>query len=273
MAPAPQDYQALFQRLSIDLGSSSPDRRALPTDERLATYTRDGADPELEALHFQFGRYLLIASSRNALPANLQGLWNQSKTPPWNADYHTNINVQMNYWPAEVSHLAELARPSTALCKACARVAPRGGGAGCAGAKRCPASGRDCAPGTTPSNRPFETFLPTGKPARGWTVRTESNPSGPWATSGTRRQRLVRAALLGALRLHAGPPLPARHGLPGAEGGCAVLGDHRPLPDGRLIAPGGWSPEHGPVEDGVSYDQQILWELFDATARAAQVLG
>ena len=74
-----------------------------PTDERLARYRDGAADPELEALFFQFGRYLLISSSRpGSLPANLQGLWNNSNNPPWRSDYHSNINIQMNYWPAEV---------------------------------------------------------------------------------------------------------------------------------------------------------------------------
>ena len=68
-------------------------------------------DPELEALFFQYGRYLLISSSRGSLPANLQGLWNDSNTPPWRCDYHSNINVQMNYWPAEVTNLPECHLP------------------------------------------------------------------------------------------------------------------------------------------------------------------
>ena len=85
---------------------------ALPTDERLERVKRGASDPALDALYFQFGRYLLIASSRPGdLPANLQGLWNDSMSPPWDADYHLNINLQMNYWPAEVTNLAELHEP------------------------------------------------------------------------------------------------------------------------------------------------------------------
>ncbi len=69
-------------------------------------------DPQIEALLFQFGRYLLISSSRKGgLPANLQGLWNDSNTPPWRGDYHSNINIEMNYWPAEPANLAECAVP------------------------------------------------------------------------------------------------------------------------------------------------------------------
>ena len=85
---------------------------SLPTDERLDAVKRGASDPALDALYFQFGRYLLIASSRPGdLPANLQGLWNDSMSPPWDADYHLNINLQMNYWPAEVTNLAELHEP------------------------------------------------------------------------------------------------------------------------------------------------------------------
>src|SRR5262249_51265773 len=88
------------------------DITALPTDERLARVQHGERDAGLEALYFQFGRYLLIASSRPGdLPANLQGLWNDSLSPPWNSDYHLNINLQMNYWPAEGTNLAECPLP------------------------------------------------------------------------------------------------------------------------------------------------------------------
>jgi alpha-L-fucosidase 2 len=271
-----KDHQALFQRLSLDLGTSSAERRALPTDERLATYTRDGSDPELEALHFQFGRYLLIASSRNSLPANLQGLWNASKTPPWNADYHTNINVQMNYWPAEVSNLAELARPFHHFVQSLAPEWRRAVAERAALAQSKAPLPPEVQPWDNAFQPPFETFLsPQGAPARGWTVRTESNPFGAmgylWNKTGnawyalhfwehyafTQDRRFLQATAYPVLK----------------EAAQFWQDQLRPLPDGRLVAPGGWSPEHGPVEDGVSYDQQILWELFDATARAAQVLG
>jgi alpha-L-fucosidase 2 len=117
------DHRALFRRVSIDLGS--PDahpqplsRRArgagdLPTDERLRLVRDEGMhDPDLIELYFQYGRYLLIASSRPGdLPANLQGIWNEHIAAPWNSDYHTNINIQMNYWPAEVCNLSECHLP------------------------------------------------------------------------------------------------------------------------------------------------------------------
>ena len=104
-----EDHRALFSRVSLDLGAPAS---KLPTD-RLRAQNGSGnaaADRALEELYFNFGRYLLIASSRaGSLPANLQGVWNDKATPPWNADYHVNINLQMNYWPAESANLAETA--------------------------------------------------------------------------------------------------------------------------------------------------------------------
>jgi len=106
-----QDYQQLFGRVSLDIGQTQPN---LATPQLLAHYGQGDAtaDRALEALYFQFGRYLLISSSRaGSLPANLQGVWNHSNTPPWNADYHVNINLQMNYWPALLTNLAETTPP------------------------------------------------------------------------------------------------------------------------------------------------------------------
>ncbi|MGE3242222.1 MAG: glycoside hydrolase N-terminal domain-containing protein [Pirellulales bacterium] len=103
------DYQQLFRRASIDLGP--PPAEDLPTDERVLA-AKKSPDPALAALFFQYGRYLLIASSRpGSQPANLQGLWNAELVPPWDSKYTTNINAEMNYWPAEVGNLAECAEP------------------------------------------------------------------------------------------------------------------------------------------------------------------
>lgn len=100
------DHRQLFDRVEIDLAGQA--MRGLPTDIRLERVKKGTNDPDLTATHFQFGRYLLIASSRQlSMPANLQGLWNEHIDAPWNADYHININLQMNYWPAEVCNLSE----------------------------------------------------------------------------------------------------------------------------------------------------------------------
>ena len=107
------DHQSLFRRVSLSLGDEDPARHALPTNERLAALKNGGDDPGLVTQYFQFGRYLLIASSRpkNVLPATLQGIWNDSLTPPWDSKFTININTEMNYWPAETCNLSECAGP------------------------------------------------------------------------------------------------------------------------------------------------------------------
>ena len=105
------DHSAIFNRVSLDLGKTSQD--TLPTDLRLKAFKKGADDPSLISLYFQYGRYLLMNSSRTpgVLPANLQGIWNKHFNAPWGSDFHTNINLQMNYWPAEVCNLSETALP------------------------------------------------------------------------------------------------------------------------------------------------------------------
>ena len=268
-----RDHAALFGRVDLDVGTAAPERRALTTDRRLEAYTQAGRDPELEAQFFQFGRYLLIASSRGPLPANLQGLWNNSLTPPWNADYHTNINIQINYWPAETANLSELAEPLFGFVEAMvpayrrlvahsARHGPPPSNAGDASQKA--------------EAEPVESFRRAdGKPVRGWTVRTESNPFG---YTGFRWNKTANAWYAlhfwehyaftqdrAFLRTTAYPLM--------REVSRFWLDYLKRLPDGRLVAPNGWSPEHGPVEDGVAYDQQLVWDVLDNTAQAARIVG
>ncbi len=118
-----KEHSSIFNRVSIELGKSGEPAKpgepgnsnlsGTPTDIRLDAVKRGGADPGLVALYFQYGRYLLMGSSRTpgVLPANLQGIWNEHYTAPWNSDYHTNINLQMNYWHAEMCNLTELVDP------------------------------------------------------------------------------------------------------------------------------------------------------------------
>ena len=104
------EHQPLFRRVDLNLGSTVAEN--LPTDERLAAVKEGASDPGLVALYFQYGRYLLMGSSRpGCLPANLQGIWNEHMKAPWNSDFHTNINLQMNYWVPEVCNLAECHKP------------------------------------------------------------------------------------------------------------------------------------------------------------------
>ena len=104
------DHRAIFNRVWLELGGS--EWRREPTDTRLRFVRSGGEDTDLEAMYFQFGRYLLMASSRpGTMPANLQGVWNGAVEPKWNSDYHININIQMIYWPTDVANLSEMQEP------------------------------------------------------------------------------------------------------------------------------------------------------------------
>jgi alpha-L-fucosidase 2 len=112
-----QEQAAMFNRVSLDLTGGPIE--SMPTDERLQAVKQGQSDPALVSLLFQYGRYLLMSSARPParLPANLQGIWAKSKWAPWEADFHLNINLQMNYWPADVANLSETMHPLTAWLK------------------------------------------------------------------------------------------------------------------------------------------------------------
>lgn len=104
-----EDYKRFFDRVEIFLGKTEESIKELPTDQQLLRYSQGESNPELEALYFQFGRYLLISSSRTSgIPANLQGIWNEHILPPWSSNYTTNINLPENYWAAEAAGLPEM---------------------------------------------------------------------------------------------------------------------------------------------------------------------
>jgi len=111
-----RDYQRYFNRVSFHVDGTTDLERLRPTPERIKNLSKGDKDPSLAALYFQYGRYLLISSSRpGGLPANLQGLWAEGTQTPWNGDWHLNVNIQMNYWPAEVTNLSELHQPLFSL--------------------------------------------------------------------------------------------------------------------------------------------------------------
>ena len=247
------DHRALFDRVRIDLGASAPEVATLTTDRRIALY-RDKArelprpclDPELEALLFQYGRYLLIASSRpGTLPANLQGIWNNSNKPAWFADYHTNINIQMNYWLAETANLPELTEPLFSMLTAGAPVYREA------------------------------TAKQYGANTRGFVTRMSLNPYGGggwnWNIEGTAWlaqhfwEHYAFAPDKKFLRQTAWPWL--------REVSHFWLGRLKELPDGRLVVPNAWSHEHGPYEDGTAHAQQLMWDLFTNTLEAGKILG
>ncbi|MCB0801437.1 MAG: glycoside hydrolase family 95 protein, partial [Bacteroidales bacterium] len=118
------EHQRLFRRVSFDLGTSAAAKK--PTDQRLRDFAKGSDDPSLVPLYYQFGRYLLISSTRpGTQPANLQGIWNESTNPPWQSKYTININTEMNYWPAETTNLSELTEPLIRMVKDLAETGKR----------------------------------------------------------------------------------------------------------------------------------------------------
>ncbi|MBT2493271.1 glycoside hydrolase family 95 protein [Streptomyces sp. ISL-96] len=256
------DHRALFHRVRLDIGQhdeAAPDPASapppeVPTDQLLSSYTggASSADRALEALFFAYGRYLLIASSRpGSLPANLQGVWNNSNTPPWNADYHTNINVQMNYWPAESANLAETAQPYHHFIDDLR------------------------APGRSTAQSMFGTD-------EGWVVHQNTNPFGytgvhDWSTSfwmpeanGWLVQQLYERYLFSRdrdfLREQAYPAMKEA-----AQFWLANL--HTDPRDGKLVVSPSYSPEQGNFTAGASISQQIVHDLLVNVVEASEVLG
>lgn len=246
------DYRKLFDRVSLNLGGAA---EGIATDELLNKYKTNGTEGEkrsLEELFFQYGRYLLIASSREgSLPANLQGVWNQENNPPWNSDYHTNINVQMNYWPSEVVNLAETDIPYIDYIDSLRE------------------------PGRVTAQRHH------GIEGPGWAVHTVNNPFGytaPGSSFYWGWSPAANAFMVQQVWDH-----------------YAFSGDEDLLrdklydiikettqfwlkylvedSDGTLVSSPSYSPEQGDVAIGVSYDQELIWELFTQFIKASEILG
>ncbi|HTH06034.1 MAG TPA: glycoside hydrolase N-terminal domain-containing protein, partial [Ilumatobacteraceae bacterium] len=239
------EVSELTSRAAIEWGDTDAGVLKLSTSERLARYATGAADPLLEQAMYDYGRYLLISSSKpGGLPANLQGLWNNSNQPAWASDYHTNINVQMNYWSAETTDLPESHEALAAFIEQVAvpsRVATRN------------AFGQD-----TP----------------GWTARTSQSIFGgnswEWNTiaSAWYAQHLYEHWAFTQDKTYLRDVA-----YPMIKEICQFwVHELKELPDGTLVAPNGWSPEHGPREDGVMHDQQIIWDLFQNFIECAEAL-
>ncbi|MDL2323466.1 glycoside hydrolase N-terminal domain-containing protein, partial [Bacteroidales bacterium OttesenSCG-928-A17] len=253
-----KDYKSLYDNLTLSLGEYTqiPSKT---TDCLLKEYGKTNTEEEdryLEMLYYQFGRYLLISSSReNTLPANLQGIWADGLTPPWNSDYHTNINLQMNYWLAQQANLSDCHLPVIEYVKS---LVPRG---------------RETAQ--------FYYCKEDGSDVRGWVIHHENNiwgntAPGSWYTAfhfptaaawccqdiweyyqfnqdekflKENYDILLDAALFWVDNLWT---------------------DER---DGKLVTNPAYSPEHGYYSIGTSADQAIITELFDFVIKASDVLG
>ncbi|MCW8125875.1 glycoside hydrolase family 95 protein [Microbulbifer halophilus] len=260
------DYQSLFNRVDLNLGRAElgAPRRQLrngpqarrknpPIDQWLENYGTGNqtADRALEALYFQFGRYLLIASSRaGSLPANLQGVWNNSATPPWNADYHANINLQMNYWPAEVTNLSETTAPLFDFVESLQQ------------------------PGSVAAQRLLG--------SRGWTLFLNTNIWGfsgviDWPTAFWQPEAGAWLAdhFYQHYRFNNDEQFLRERAYPVMKGAAqlwldALVKDPR---DGQLAVSPSYSPEHGDFTMGAAMSQQLVSQLLRNTRDAASLLG
>ena len=236
------DYRKYYDRMTFDLGKGD---ETVPTRVRLDRVRKGAKDPALIALMFNFGRYLLISCSRpGTLPANLQGIWNNSNKPAWHCDYHTNINIQMNYWGADSANLSDCFTPLSDWMMKSLPVAEAG----------------------------TRAVFPNSK---GYAYRTSANAVGgggwrwnfagaPWLAAQcydhwlfTRDRKYLKEVcwplMKGAAEFMISTQLKERE-------------------DGTIVVKNGWSPEHGPREDGVAHDQQIMRELFRSILAAAKEL-
>ena len=250
------DWHASFDRVALDIGQALPDR---PTGDVIKAYrgTASAADRGLEALYFQFARYLLLSASRSdsPLPANLQGLWNASIDPPWQSDYHLNINLQMNYWLADPLNLGESIDPLVRFTDSLR------------------------APGRVTAKRIFGT---DGTANGGWVAFLNADP---WGYTGVidyadafwipEAAAWLSSQVYDHWRFTRDDAWLRTRGYPIMKEASALwlsqlVVDPR---DGRLVASPSFSPEHGPFTAGDAMAQQIVTQLLADTAAAATRLG
>ena len=253
-----QDYKAIYDRVDLNLGQSSDTKT---TDVLLSDYkagrNSDAENRELEVLLFQYGRYLTIASSRaNDLPSNLQGVWQNrvgdGRRIPWGSDYHMNVNLQMNYWPTYSTNMAECATPLVDYIQSLVE------------------------PGKVTAKTYF------GVTEGGFTAHTQNTPFGwtcpgwdfswgwspaalPWILQNcfeyyeyTKDEEYLRTDIYPMLKE------------------AALLYDQILIQDphsDRLVSAPAYSPEHGPVTAGNTYEQSLIWQLYEDASKAATILG
>lgn len=246
-----KDYTSLFNRVELSL---NPDiaKADIPTDKRLENYRKGKSDYYLETLYYQYGRYLLIASSRPGnMPANLQGIWHNDVEGPWNVDYHNNINIQMNYWPAFSTNLRECNRPLIDFIKTLIK----------------------------PGEKTAKAYFGT----RGWTASISANifgfttplqsedmswnfspMAGPWLATHvwdcydyTRDLNFLKEEGYSIIK--------------GAADFAADYLWHKP--DGTYTAAPSTSPEHGPIDEGTTFAHAVTREILLDAIAASKTLG
>jgi len=243
------DYKALFDRCALNIAEA---RNTIPTPQLISAFaSNNAANLFLEELYFTYGRYLMIGCSRGVdLPSNLQGIWNDNNHPAWNSDIHSNINVQMNYWPAEITNLSELHMPFLNYIKreACDRSQWRKNATGYAGQ------------------------------TKGWTIPTENNIYGS-GSNWMQNYTIANAWYCMHLWQHYRYTLDKEYlrdvALPAMKSCCDYWLERLVLAaDGTYECPNEYSPEHGPSsQNATAHSQQLVWDLFNSTLLAYEALG
>jgi alpha-L-fucosidase 2 len=250
------DHQALFRRVKLALGRTAA--ADLPSDERLRKVLA-APDPQLAALFFQYGRYLLIASSRpGGQPANLQGIWNDQLAPPWDSKWTVNINTEMNYWPAEPTNLAECASPLFDMMDDVVVSGRKTARAHYGAHGFVLHHNTDLWRGTAPINRSNHGIWPTGGAWLSLHLWEHYRYSGDREFLAKRAYPVMKEASLFFADVLVEQNVPP----PGAE----------PMFSSLISTPSN-SPEHGGLVAGPTMDHQIIRALFESTAQAARILG
>lgn len=261
------DYQNIFNRVDLDLGQTISTKT---TDALLSAYKAGTASEaerrQLEVMLFQYGRFMTIESSRETrtdgngyvretLPSNLQGLWVGANNSPWHSDYHMNVNLQMNYWPTYSTNMAECAEPLVDYVDAL-REPGRVTAAIYAGVSS--ADGEENGFMAHTQNNPFGWTCP------GWSFSWGWSPAAvPWILQNC-WSYYEYTGDVSYLRDNIYPMM-----------------NERPLydqmlvrdSDGKLVSSPAYSPEHGPVTSGNTYEQTLIWQLYEDTIKAAEILG
>ena len=239
------DYKTLFGRVILNLNETKP---TVPTHDLIVKYNGGTRDPALEVLYFQFGRYLTIASSRGmGLPSNLQGIWNNDNNPPWSCDYHSDVNVEMNYWPTDVTNLNECFTPFSEWVY------------------------------TQSIKQDTWKNYASSMGAKGFTFYTQHNIFG-FSNWEINSEGIAWYCM--NLWDHYAFTLDSNYLLtkayPVMKSACdfwisTLVADT----DGKLVAPNSWSPEHGNPsrEKGTTYAQTLIGDLFTNTIKTTQILN
>ncbi len=239
-----KDYHNLFDRVTLNLGDSPAAVQEMQTKDRLDSYRKGTPDPDLEEMLFQHARYLMISSSRpGTMPANLQGVWNTYNNPPWRSDYHSDVNVEMNYWFVDQANLSECFEPYAEWLHSIREVR------------------------TEATKKTFN--------VRGWATRSENGIFGgatyhwvPGDASWLAQNLWDHYAFTMDKKYLSTRAYPVMKEL------CEYWEDSLiKRPDGKLLSPKSQSPEHGPFVEGNSYEHQLAWDLFTNFIEGSEALG